>query len=225
MESNQTKAYQLRKLAEMKDATIENGFRVARIIFKGDETRESQAAMIPIRSDNFVQAFAQSSRGLQLVREYIESLENAVVRKVYVDSGRSPCDADLTIESLCDIGEATSENFRLTKEVINKYFEEGWKNRIAYSLVAERDAVAFATLEASPEEFWNSESGLKYLSIATNYKQYLLRAAERKPSFETAAVKERVLQTVEYLDVDVIVEKMKDKLVNAPVVSVDTTAL
>ena len=137
-------AYVTRKLAEItKSHKVENGLRGVRLIQKnlkdaaGNEIeKESYYVEIPQLTENFVQAFINNDRGLALVKEFVESLQDKSCRAVVCEKGRQVSDADLSIEALIEIGEATSENVRLTKDTITKCFAEGWKTRIAYALVA-----------------------------------------------------------------------------------------
>ena len=231
--ANNTQSYNTRTLASVsKDHLVTAGYRGVRIIRKNEKDangnvteRESLYVEIPRMTDNFVQTFIANEKGLQLVREYVESLQDKVCRVVTCDKNRSVCDADLTIDELIAIGEATSDNVRITKELIGKLFDTEWRNRIAYALVLERDIEGTAALEQDAAGFWNTAKGEQFLALASNYKQFLLRAAERNPSFESEAVKSKVLAAVGYLDSDVIVDKVADKLQNAPVATADMIAL
>ena len=209
------RTYTLKPLASMPNGwNPESGNRFCRVIVKGAEAKEkgkvSQFCQLPELTDNFVQGFIATPRGVGIVKDFLESLQNAVVRKVYLDYNRSSNDADLSIESLYEIAEFTSETTRLTKDVIGKQFDSVWVNRIAYCLVLEREPNAALVLSGDnveqKEAFWGTEIGCKYLKIASNYKQFFVMAAERKPSFVSQAVKDKVLTAVSYLDVDVIVE-------------------
>lgn len=225
--------YSYKKLAEVaKNHEVQTGFRGVRIIQKNlkdangvEIEKHSYYTELPILTENFVQAFIAQDKGFALVREYVESLQDKIARAVICEKGRSVVDADLTIDALIEIGEATSENVRLTKDSINKAWNEGWANRIAYALVLERSATGAAALEQDAEQFWHSAEGQKFQQIAANYKAYILRAAERKPAFETQNIKDKVIAAIGYLDSDVLVDKMKEKLVAAPIASVDELAL
>lgn len=211
----------------------EAGNRFCRVIVKGTEAKEagkvSQFCQLPELTDNFVQGFIATPQGIGIVKDWIEGLQNAVVRNVYLQHNRSTTDADLTIEALYEIAAAESDNVRLTKDVIGKQFDSVWVNRIAYSLVLEREAQASLVLLGDNAEakvaFWGSEIGCKYLKIASNYKQFFVMAGERKPSFVSQAVKDKVLTAVSYLDSDVITEKLKNKLTDSPIASEDMLAL
>lgn len=234
MENNLVNTYTLKPLVQLPaNWKPENGNRFCRIIVKGTEAKEagkvSQFCQLPELTDNFVQGFIATPQGIGIVKDWIEGLQNAVVRKVYLTHNRSANDADLSIEALYAIAEETSENVRLTKDVISKQFDSTWVTRIAYCLVLERDANAALILSGdnveAKEQFWGTETGCKYLKIASNYKQFFVMAAERKPSFVSQAVKDKVLVAVSYLDVDVIVEKLILKLEETPIASEDMLAL
>ena len=226
--------YTLKPLATMPaNWTPELGNRFCRVIVKGAEAKEagkvSQFCQLPELTDNFVQGFISTPKGVGIVKDFIEGLQNAVVRKVYLSHNRSANDTDLSIEALYDIAEETLETVRLTKDVIGKQFDSVWMLRIAYCLVLERDAAGSLVLAGedveAKEQFWKTETGCKYLKIASNYKQFFVMGAERKPSFVSQAVKDKVLVAVSYLDSDVIVDKLVDKLSNAPIASEDMLAL
>ena len=211
----------------------EVGNRFCRIIVKGTEAKEngkvSQFCQLPELTDNFVQGFIATPQGIGIVKDWIEGLQNAVVRKVYLENNRSANDTDLSIAALYEIAAETSESTRLTKDLIGKCFDSTWMQRIAFCLVLERDANAALILSGenveAKETFWQSETGCKYLKIASNYKQFFIMAGERKPSFPTVAIKQKVLTAISYLDSDLIVEKMKDKIESAPIATEDLYAL
>jgi len=226
--------YSFKKLAEVaKNHVVASGMRGVRIIQKNlkdaatgvEIEKHSYYTELPVLTENFIQAFIANERGFNLVREYVESLQDKIARSVITEKNRSVCDADLTIDTLIEIGEATSENVRLTKDAIGKAFDANWINRIAYAFVLEKSPQGVAALEANAQEFWNSLEGQKFLQHASNYKRFLVRASERTPSFEDASVKEKVMQAIEYLDSDALVDKMKEKLAAAPIASVDTFGL
>ena len=221
--------YTLRPLSEMpKDFKVASGNRVSRIIIKGDESKKSQFCQLPEVSENLVQVFINNENGMILVKELIESLQDKIVRNCFVNLGRSACDSDLSVESLIQIGLAESDNVRLTKETITANFS-AWSKRIALSIALERDATAAAALlsenEETIQEYWKSENGIKFQTIAGNYKSYLLRGAERKPTFETQAIKDKILIAIDYLEQDTLVGKLKDKLSVAPIAQVEEDAL
>lgn len=226
--------YTLKPLASMPtNWKPEQGNRFCRVIVKGAEAKEkgkvSQFCQLPELTDNFVQGFIATPQGLGIVKDWIEGLQNAVVRKVYLDHNRSTNDADLSMVALYEMAELESENVRLTKDVIGKCFDSTWVNRIAYCLVLERDANAALILSGdnveAKEAFWSTETGCKYLKIASNYKQFFVMGAERKPSFVSQAVKDKVITAVSYLDSDIIVDKLAAKLADAPIASEDMLAL
>lgn len=234
MENTLVNTYTLKPLVSLPNGwKPEQGNRFCRVIVKGAEAKEkgkvSQFCQLPELTDNFVQGFIATPQGLGIVKDWIEGLQNAVVRKVYLEYNRSANDVDLSIQALYEIAELESENVRLTKDVIGKQFDSVWLLRIAYCLVLERDANAALVLSGdnveAKEQFWGTETGCKFLKIASNYKQFFLYGAERKPSFVNQAVKDKVLTAVSYLDSDIVVEKLAAKLAEAPIASEDMLAL
>jgi hypothetical protein len=168
----------------------------------------------------------------QIKFRYLLDEVGTKVGKVYVNNNRSVCDADLTIELLAGIALAGSDNVRITKELLTGLFDSDWVNTIAYALVLERDAANAAMLlsdTVSGEDkaaFWNGEHGQKFMAIAKNYKQYIVSASEKVPSFISQAIKDKVLTAIGYLDQESqAVQKVSDKLNKAPVASVDASGL
>lgn len=234
LDSNLVKTYTLKPLVQLpQNWKPESGNRFCRLIVKGTEAKEagkvSQFCQLPELTDNFVQGFIATPQGIGIVKDWIEGLQNAVVRKIYLQHNRSANDTDLSIETLYEIAAETSESVRLTKDVIGKCFDSDWVNRIAFALVLEREANAALILSSGTEEqkveFWKNETGCKYLKIASNYKQFFIMAGERKPSFINQQIKDKVLTAISYLDSDIIVDKMREKLENAPIASEDMLAL
>lgn len=226
---NLSSVYTLRPLAEKaKDFKVSQGNRLCRVIFKGKdaESKKAQFCQLPELTDSFAQAFMLNAKGLELVKEMIEGLQDKAVKNVFVQHGRSATQDDLTIEKLCEVAESDEDNIRCSKPNIEKAFDATYKNRIALSIALERDAEAALILTSEDNEaiaqFWDSEAGLKYLTIAGNYKQFILMAAERKPIFSSQALKDKILTAISYLDSDtILVDKITDKLTNAPVASAD----
>lgn len=198
------------------------------IKFKNKE-KKGYFFVAPAVTPAFVQVFAANPKGLEAMQDYIESLIKGVGKKRF-DSGLHFSEADCTVEALAEFAMQSSENVRLTKENITSAFESGWVNTIAYALVLERDAGASAILLGEDMEakqaFWASPVGEKFVQIATNYKQFLLYGAERKPAFQSQAIKDKVLQAVAYLDQEEqLVQKLSEKLNDAPIASADLIAL
>lgn len=218
-------SYIIRPVSELNDnimaAASEQNQTV--IKFKNKE-KKGYFFSVPVVTDNFVQTFMQSDKGLNAAKDWIESLIKGA-GKARFDAGQGFSEADISIEALCAVAEATSDNIRCSKENIETAFKAEWHNRIAYALAYERDASAPAALEADAGAYWASENGAKMLQIAANYKPYLIRASERKPVFETAALKEKVLSVIAYLDDSQLKEKVEEKLKAAPIAAVDMAGL
>lgn len=222
--------YNIRPIAELKES-IENSAAIDSCgvyKFKSKE-KKGYFFVAPQVTVGFVQSFILDAKGLEAVQDYVQSLVKGVGKKKF-DAGMMFSDADCTIQSLAEYAMAESENVRLTADAINKEFVGGWQNTIAYALVLERDAASAAILLGDNTEakqaFWDGEAGCKFLSIAANYKQFLLYGAERKPAFATQVIKDKVLQAVSYLnDEEQLVSKLVQKLKDAPIASVDDVAL
>lgn len=223
-------SYIIRSTSELTDnieaAATAKGESIIR--FK-DKNKKAYFFAVPSVTENFVLTLIQSDKGMTAAKDWLESLIKAAGKKRF-DTGAGFSEADITIEALCSIAQATSENVRLTKENIEQAFKEGWQNTIAYALVLDRDAAGAAILLGEDAEakqaFWSGETGAKFLAIAGNYKQFLLYGAERKPAFADATLKEKVLTAISYLDQDEqLVQKLVEKLKEAPVQTVDSLAL
>lgn len=218
-------SYIIRPVSELNDnitaaATADNKTVIK---FKNKE-KKGYFFVTPTVTDAFVQSFITSDKGLNAAKDWIESLiKNA--GKARFDAGQGFSAADITIDALCSVAEAVSDNIRCSKENIVAAFDADWINRIAYCIALERDANAAVALETDAAAYWSSEQGAKMMQIASNYKAYFIRASERKPTFESAAVKDKVIAAVQYLDESQLQEKVWEKLQNAPIAVVDTDAL
>lgn len=207
------------------DFAVKAGFRELRMIVKGTEEgkanagKASQYCQLPEVTHGFATAFTNSEKGMSLVMDYIASLQNQIVRKVYIENGRSPCEADLTLEKLFELGASVSENVRLTKESMTAWFELN-KGSIASFLASSRGV----TLEQN-HDFWSSEEGIKFIKIANNYKGLIVSLAERKPAFapDVKAKIELVLANV--MSGTALEEKMLEKLQAAIMPQVDELGL
>jgi hypothetical protein len=197
------------------------------IKFKSKE-KKGYFTSVPALSDNSVLMFINTEAGMSAARDWIDSLRKEAAKRRF-DAGAMFSQADITNQALIELAQATSDNVRLTKENIEKAFE-GWIKTIAYALVLERDAEGAVVLLGddveAKKEYWSSEQAQKFLKIAQNYKQYLVRGAERKPTFESEAIKNKVMSAVENLDQDEqLVQKLSEKLNDAPIAMVDESAL
>lgn len=218
-------SYIIRPVSELNDNIIAAATDSNKTVIKfKNKEKKGYFFVAPTVTDSFVQAFITSDKGLNAAKDWIESLiKNA--GKARFDADRSFSDADITIDALCSVAEATSDNIRCSKENIVAAFESEWKNRIAYCIALERDANAPVALDADAAAYWNSEKGAKMMQVAENYRAYLIRASERKPTFESEAVKGKVLTAIQYLDESQLQEKVLEKLQNAPLAVVDADAL
>lgn len=213
-------------LTELKNVpaeyAVKAGYREVRIIVKGNakgnEGKTSQYCQLPEVSHAFATAFTNSEKGMNLVQDYIASLQNQIVRKVYMTSGRSPCESDLSMDALFELGASVSENVRLTKESLAAWFEAN-KAGIANFLAVSRGAAI------DSDGFWNSEEGLKYLQIAMNYKNLIVSLAERKPAFQNDVKAKIELVLANVMTGTALEEKMLEKLEGAIMPQVDDLGL
>ena len=223
-------SYIIRPVSELSDSVESSAVIGNETVIKfKNKDKKGYFFSVPTVTDNFILTLIQSDKGMYAAREWIESLIKAAGKKRF-DARQSFSAADLTIEALCAIAAETSENIRLTKENITEAFDKDWRNTLAYALILERDAEAAVILLGDDAEakqtLWDSAVGNKYLKLAGNYKGFFLRGAERKPTFEDERTKGLVLKAVSYLDIESqLVQKLFDKLKEAPIASVDDIAL
>jgi ATP/maltotriose-dependent transcriptional regulator MalT len=210
-----------------KSYTVPAGYRLARFIVKGKGDDASGYALMPEVSDAFLQSFLTREEGIAAVKDLIESYQDKIARAAFSEGKAYVTEEAIkSMDAICAIARESFQNAeRITKDTISKLFDTEWVNRIAYVIAIERDANALAQLEAMPEMYWGSTEGMKYLQIASNYKPYILRAAERKPTFESEAIKAKVLHAVKYFEESRAAQMVAEKLQNAPVASVDDSAL
>ena len=221
--------YAIRAVAEL-NANIEASAVTCKesvIKFKSKE-KKGYFVVLPELTENSVMSFLNCKGGMEAAKDWMDSLRKEAAKKRF-DSSQSFSFADIQNEALIQIAAAVSENVRLTKENIEKGFES-WKHTIAYGLVLERDAAGAAILLGedmnAKAAFWNSEAGLKMMQLAGNYLQFFLKGSERKPTFEKQAVKDKVIWAVELLDQEEqLVQKLVEKLKDAPIASADDIAL
>lgn len=225
-----TTSYIVDTVANLTDAIVSEAAKQNQAVIKfKNKEKKGYFFVAPAVTPAFVQMFTAHPKGLEALQDYVESLIKGIGKKRF-DSGLHFSEADCTVDSLAEFAMQASENVRLTKENIEAAFKAGWVNTIAYALVLERDAGASAVLlgedAAAKQEFWASPVGEKFLEIAGNYKQFLLYGAERKPSFMSQAIKDKVMQAVAYLDQEEqLVQKLAEKLNEAPIASADMIAL
>lgn len=206
------------------DHPVKAGFRELRMIVKGTEEgkanagKASQYCQLPEVTHGFATAFANSDKGMSLVMDYIATLQNQIVRKVYIENGRSPCEADLTLDKLFELGATVSENVRLTKESMAAWFELN-KGSIASFLASSRGA------QIDSDGFWSSDEGLKFIKIAMNYKNLIVSLAERKPAFAPDVKAKIELVLAHVMSGTALEEKMLAKLNDAIMPQVDELGL
>lgn len=222
--------YAIRAVSEL-NAEIEAAATAASetvVKFKSKE-KKGYFTVLPELTENSVLMFINTAAGMNAAKDWIDSLRKDAAKKRF-DAGQIFSVADISNEALIQIAVSTSDNVRLTKDNIEKAFDSGWKHVIAYGLVLERDAVGAAILlgddTAAIAAYWDSESGLRMMQLAGNYKQFFLKGSERNPSFEKQATKDKVLWAVELLDAEEqLVQKLHDKLQEAVIASADDVAL
>lgn len=222
-------AYSIRAVSEL-TAAVENSATSCKetvIKFKSKE-KKGYFFVLPELTENSVMAFLNCAGGMEAAKDWIDSLRKEAGKKRF-DAGLSFSEADITNAALVQIAAAVSENVRLTKENIDKAWEE-WKHVIAYGLALERDVEGAVVLLGEDAEkmqqYWSSEKGLRMIQLAGNYKQFFLKGSERNPTFEKQVVKDKVLWAIELLDADEqLVQKLAEKLKDAPIASADDIAL
>lgn len=242
--------FKVSKLADLpKSFVAPSEFHLARFIYKDvkdeagnvTQARESMYAILPDVTEGFVTLFLNRDEGRNLVKDWIQEQADKAARASYEKRKDGNVHAaDFGLDALITLLTAESASERLSKETLSKLFDTDYVNQIAYALVLERDVAGaiFLLQEYDKEDevsrqnyvkncqdFWSSEVGVKYLAIAQNYKAFVLRAVERKPTFESQAIKDKVLNAVRMLDASPITAKLIEKLEAAPVASIDVSGL
>lgn len=204
--------YGFTPLKEVKAGTkVPEGMRECRTIIKGDKTpgKVSQYCTLPEVTDGLAQAIVRNTAGMILIKDFIESLQNKVVRNVYLKEGRSVNQDDLTIEQLIKIGELEGETARLTKESIGVWFDsvkDGIKQFIADTKGLD--------VSDSRIEIW-----------AGNFKPLFVELAGRNPSIASDVKAKMELVAVAVMTGTMIEEKILEKLENAVEKSADDLGL
>jgi len=222
--------YHIKPVASLTDAIEQEAHKQAETVLKfKSKEKKGYFFTAPALTDNDVLMFVNSSKGMEAAKDYLDSLRKGVAKKLF-DNGQMFRESDCNHHMLAEFASASSDNIRCSKDNIIAAFDAGWNTQIAYALVLERDATSSVVLlgddVAAKAAFWNSEAGLKFMAIASNYKSHLCSAAERKPSFMNQAIKDKVLQAIAYLDQeDVLVQKVEEKLRDAPIATVDADSL
>lgn len=127
MLENNGVVYQLSSLAKLGDAPV--GMRECSLIFKlseeekkaGKVKKESLGCFLPLVSQSLYDSFVLSTKGEAAIKGLIEQLQGKLVRKVFLENGRSPSSADFTLEALFEVVES-APSVRLSKELITKWF-------------------------------------------------------------------------------------------------------
>ncbi len=219
-----TTSYQIDTLKNAVKREIAEGMRLARIVFKttaeqkarNEEAEDSKACFLPVVSNSFATAFATQHPAI--VAEFIESLQDKAIRKVWVTSRRSPTADDLSIEKLAEIAQEESTSDRLTKEQVVAAWKGGLKAQ-------------FITYLAKIRNIEPSADNLDMLAgVAENYLPYVCWAVARKPVWGaniTATVREKIQAVMvgfmEQTEHPIIV-KAVEKLLDAECAKVDETA-
>lgn len=227
-------------LTSLKDvpasAVVPAGMRECRIIVKGQEGKNagkvSQYCTLPEVTVGFAQGFINNERGLELVQDFISTLQDKMVRKNYIEHGRSSTQDDMTIQNLVELGALECVNVRLSKDSIGAWFDSV-KNGIAL-YIAERMFPEHIALARNADEqnrenefnaFWNSPSGEKCIAIAMNYKPLLIELAGKAPSFNTGVKAKLEMVCIAVMTGSAIEEKMLEKLEKSVEKSIDDLGL
>lgn len=215
-------------LTNLKDvatsAVVPPGMRECRVIVKGQEGKNagkvSQYCTLPEVTVGFAQSFINNERGLELVQDFISTLQDKMVRKNYIEHGRSSTQDDMTIANLVELGALECVNVRLSKDSIGAWFDSV-KNGIAL-YIAER---MFPQAEAYTNDFWTGANGEKCIAIAMNYKPLLIELAGKSPSFNTGVKAKLEMVCIAVMTGSAIEEKMLEKLEKSVEKSIDDLGL
>lgn len=212
------------------DFVVPVSMRECRIIIKDKDAvaagKVSQFCCLPEVTDAKALAFAQNPKGLELIKDLIAGIEDKITRKIYLEVGRSPCEADYAYENLFAVGAANATSVRLSKESIGAWFEEA-KGRIAAFIATRMFGEEFeaAKQSGSFNEFYAGVNGQKVLGFAANYKASYIELAGKSPSFDAAVKPKLELVAAAVMTGTAIEEKMLEKLADAVVKSADQFGL
>lgn len=226
---SQFQSYQVSNLSQLSEEAPA-GFRTCRIIFKlsdaqkkaGLPKEESKGCFVPQVTSTAAGAFAAAHP--QIVADWIQNLQDQKIRAVWLASKRSPTESDLSFDSLAELYNATASSDRLTVEQIK-------------AALAGEFGLAFVNFLAASRgiSLENADNVAMLNQVKNNYLVYFAFATARKPAFETAAIKEKVVSVLcafgDYMVANqieagaAIMERCLEKLIDAPVKSVDLTAL
>lgn len=194
--------------------------RIVRLV-KLPNKEEAKGCIVGKLSDLSVQTFASAHP--DIVREAIEQLQNAVIRQVWIQNKRSATEADIEFSQLAEYWNTNASEDRITKESIKAL----WASDLG--------KVAFVNYLAQVRgiSLENADNVAMLQQVAANYLPFVQMAAERKPAFDTAAIKEKVVLVLtgfaDYLEQkeqqNIVVLKALEKAQNAPVAAVDVDAL
>jgi len=233
---NQATMYGLTNLKDViSAAVVPTGFRECRIIVKGNDGKNagkvSQYCTLPEVTVGFAQSFINSNKGLELVQDFISTLQDKAARRAYIEMSRSPTSADLSIDSLVELGALDAVNIRLSKDSIGAWFDSV-KNGIALFIAQRMNVLpsyhadlSEADKTASFNEFWNSSEGCKCIAIAANYKPLLIELAGKSPSFNNGVKAKLEMVCIAVMTGSAIEEKMLEKLEKSIEKSVDDLGL
>ena len=219
-------AFTLHSLAVANKLPVPAGMRLCRVIRKesaqkkaGKEVKESQGCFVPLVSEAKIQALLAVRP--DVLAHWVAQLENDVVRAV-ADSGRSPSEADLSVEKLCEVFDASGVSERFTTKQLEEVWKRDWRMALVNSIAASRgwdltdpDIAAMAT------------------KVADNHWQFVAMYCGRNPTWQSEAVKEKalfnLLELVKFLedceaDVGLLV-RVVDRLAGLSVASVSEIAL
>jgi len=234
---NQATMYGLTNLKDVTSAAVvPAGFRECRIIVKGNDGKNagkvSQYCTLPEVTVGFAQSFINSNKGLELVQDFISTLQDKAARRAYIEMSRSPTSADLSIDSLVELGALDAVNIRLSKDSIGAWFDSV-KNGIALFIAQRMYASRLELICNVSEEdqknewnaFWNSSEGCKCIAIAANYKPLLIELAGKSPSFNNGVKAKLEMVCIAVMTGSAIEEKMLEKLEKSIEKSVDDLGL
>lgn len=221
--------YQIDTLKNLQNRTMDAGMRLCRIVFKttaeqkkaGIEAEDSKACFVPLMSESIANAFA--AKHPQIIIGFLEELQDKVARKVWVTSRRSPNADDFGIDKLAEIYNETTISDRITKEQV----KAAWNSDLGLQFVNYLGRAR--NIDLSISENIEMLTGIK-----NNYLQFVQMAAERKPSWASQAIKDKVSGVIADFasyqedrggDVSPLILKALDKMLDAPIAQVDALAL
>ena len=176
--------YQIESLKKLSKLELSNGDRLARIIKKGEKSRlaESVGVVLPQVHISLLNALMSYEVGQEYLRGCVESVQDAIIRKLAEAGKMALFDDQIGIATILDAMRASNESQRFSKEAIKVWFEENLQGILCEKI--------------EEKNFGISED--KLLRMVAAYLESFQILAGRNPSMDDK-VKAGLLRAMEFL--------------------------